>query len=458
MQAVALGLDDALAGRNQRYAALTVCVTLFVAASLAAIFGRGPGPEIKPLVYVCGTIWSFADLLTAFLFLAQFYVGGRIMFGVLAVAYALSGLLTWFYLWSFHDLFFASSGIGFAQVPAVVWCTWHVTFPVLVMCGVALDSPLKRVVSRSAIAGWTAAIGVAPILMAILTSAAILAFRDSFPHLIIDTQFQPIYQTGILPFIIILNAGACWFLAARRRPLTPLVLWLGVALFSAAIDVMMVDLSSATFALAFDTGKLMTVFTGCVVLFMILCDIVGLYGRLARVARTDPLTSLDNRRAFDEHFQVVYHNARRFRRSMGLLVIDIDFFKRYNDSYGHLAGDVCLRRVAQAMAECAPRQLDLVARYGGEEFAVILPDTPMAGVLVVAERIRTAVEALKIVHGATARGYVTVSIGVGFAVDSLFVDEGELFESADRALYEAKDHGGNAIVRGTLKTAPIQAA
>jgi diguanylate cyclase (GGDEF)-like protein len=458
MKAGVLGLEDAFAGKNQRYIALAVCTALFVAAWLSATFGRGPGPEIKPLVYICGTIWSCADLLTAFLFLAQFYVGGRIMFGVLALAYAIGGMLTWFFLWSFHNLSTTADGVGFAQIPAVVWCAWHVTFPILVVCGIALDSPLKRVVSRSAIGGWTGVIAVAPILIAALLYSAIVAFRDSFPQLIVDMQFTPMYQIGILPFIVVLNAGACAYLVRRKRPLTPLVLWLSVAMFSAVLDVLMVDVSSARFSFAYDAGKLMTVFTSCVVLFMILCDIVGLYTRLARVARTDALTTLDNRRAFDEHFQVVYHNARRFRRSMGLLVIDIDFFKRYNESYGHLAGDVCLRRVAQVMAACAPRPLDFVARYGGEEFAVILPETPLAGVLVVAERIRTAVEGLKIVHSATARGQITVSIGVGFATDSLFVEEGELFESADRALAEAKDNGGNTIVRGPIKTVPIKAA
>jgi diguanylate cyclase (GGDEF)-like protein len=226
------------------------------------------------------------------------------------------------------------------------------------------------------------------------------------------------------------------------------MLWLAVATFSVALDAVMVDLSAVRFSYTFDVGKLITVFTSCIVLVMLLCDIVGVYERLGRVARIDVLTSLDNRRSFDEYFQVVYHNACRFRRSIGLLVIDIDLFKRYNDSYGHLAGDACLRRVANAIAGCARHPLDFIARYGGEEFVVVLPDTPPRGVAVVAERIRAAVEGLAIPHGSAARGLVTLSIGIGYAAEPRPGEQSALFEAADTALYEAKDRGGNAVAHG----------
>jgi diguanylate cyclase (GGDEF)-like protein len=144
---------------------------------------------------------------------------------------------------------------------------------------------------------------------------------------------------------------------------------------------------------------------------------------------------------------LVFQNAHRLSGSLGLLIVDIDHFKRYNDAHGHLAGDECLRRVALEIAECAKRPLDMVARYGGEEFVVLLPDTTPEGVRAVADRIRTLVEHLKIGSGAACEG-VTVSIGIGYAQDVRNVAKTALFEIADRALYEAKGRGRNIVVLG----------
>jgi two-component system chemotaxis family response regulator WspR len=146
---------------------------------------------------------------------------------------------------------------------------------------------------------------------------------------------------------------------------------------------------------------------------------------------------------------LVFHNARRRHESVGLLVVDIDFFKHFNDSYGHLAGDDCLRAVAREMATCATRPLDLVARFGGEEFAVVLPNMQLEGVLVVGERIRAVVERLEIVHGTQALGNVTISIGAAFTEDPHSIDEAALFEIADQALYKAKERGRNRVELGT---------
>ena len=131
-------------------------------------------------------------------------------------------------------------------------------------------------------------------------------------------------------------------------------------------------------------------------------------------------------------------------------MIDIDLFKHYNDTHGHIAGDECLREVARAMAGCAVRPLDLVARFGGEEFVVLLPDTTLEGARVVAERIRSAVERLEAGACANALGRITVSIGIGYAPDAWNVEGTALLEAADRALYEAKDHGRNNVVLGSI--------
>jgi diguanylate cyclase (GGDEF)-like protein len=393
-----------------------------------------------------------ADLLTAFFFLTRFYVSGRLVFGVLAGAYAFTGLLTWGYIATYPHMFSkAEPTPGQMQLPFYFWLIWHCTFPVLVACAALIDSPLKRVLSRRTISALTGVIALGPIAAAACVIALLLRNVDSLPQLIFAGDFQLVNSKPITPTIVVLNGLVAIFLFARKRPVTPLMLWLSVATFSMALEALMMDFSEMRFSYAFDTGKLMTVFTSCVVLVMLLADIARLYERLGEVARVDVLTSLNNRRSFDEYFEVVYHNACRSRRSIALLVIDIDFFKRYNDSYGHLAGDLCLRRVAQTLGECVRQPLDFVARYGGEEFVVLLPDTPPRGVAVVAERIRAHIEGLAMTHCAAPRNFVTVSVGIAYAAEPHAGEQSALFEAADAALYEAKDRGGNVVALSNAK-------
>ena len=124
-------------------------------------------------------------------------------------------------------------------------------------------------------------------------------------------------------------------------------------------------------------------------------------------------------------------------------MIDVDFFKRYNDRYGHVAGDDCLRLVAGAIAAAARRPADLPARYGGEEFAVILPMTALDGALLIAERIRAAIAALDVAHVDSACGHVTVSIGAASTMAPRTEQGQSLIAAADRALYRAKKQGRN---------------
>jgi diguanylate cyclase (GGDEF)-like protein len=134
----------------------------------------------------------------------------------------------------------------------------------------------------------------------------------------------------------------------------------------------------------------------------------------------------------------------RERLPLSLILCDIDFFKRYNDTYGHQAGDACLRRVADSLRFCARRSVDLVARYGGEEFAVILPNTTAGGAFQVAEEIRTVVNTLKIDHAQSAVSqHVTLSLGVACMHPTPNTTPSMLIAAADAALYQAKAAGRN---------------
>jgi diguanylate cyclase (GGDEF)-like protein len=162
------------------------------------------------------------------------------------------------------------------------------------------------------------------------------------------------------------------------------------------------------------------------------------------MALHDALTGVLNRRAFDRGFSAAWHAAAARRNKLGLLMIDIDHFKRYNDRYGHPEGDECLRRVAQACATCV-RSGDLFARYGGEEFAAIVPSATDDDLEVIGRRMRELVAELAIEHD-TPTGTLTLSIGGATKTASSFRSSKELIALADRALYRAKHEGRDRTI------------
>jgi diguanylate cyclase (GGDEF)-like protein len=166
---------------------------------------------------------------------------------------------------------------------------------------------------------------------------------------------------------------------------------------------------------------------------------------LKRLSASDGLTGIANRRFFDDYLSREWRRARRDEASIALLMCDVDHFKAYNDTYGHQAGDDCLRRIAQTLTNMMERASDVVTRYGGEEFAVILPNTPLDGAYIVAEKIRLAIEALSLPHAGSPQAFISLSIGVA-AITPTHQDVLQtLIQSSDRALYRAKSMGRNAV-------------
>jgi two-component system chemotaxis family response regulator WspR len=166
---------------------------------------------------------------------------------------------------------------------------------------------------------------------------------------------------------------------------------------------------------------------------------------LRTLAALDGLTGIPNRRRFDEALGVEWQRARRQGAPLSLLLCDVDCFKDYNDSYGHPAGDLCLKKTAAALISQLKRPADLAARYGGEEFAILLPDTGLDGALKLAEDCRRHLEGAAMPHPATAGGVVTMSIGVASVMPGDGNTAEELVAAADGALYAAKRGGRNRI-------------
>jgi diguanylate cyclase (GGDEF)-like protein len=166
--------------------------------------------------------------------------------------------------------------------------------------------------------------------------------------------------------------------------------------------------------------------------------------KLHELVWSDSLTEIANRRYLDDYLQREWQRAAREKIPLSLLLCDIDYFKSYNDTYGHIAGDGCLKRVAQAINSAVRRPADLVARYGGEEFAVVLPNTSFEGALRVAENIQSYLEKLKIYHPASGVSkYLTLSIGIAASMPSHLFSPETLLADSDQALYAAKLRGRN---------------
>jgi len=168
---------------------------------------------------------------------------------------------------------------------------------------------------------------------------------------------------------------------------------------------------------------------------------------LERMSRQDGLTELANRRYFDTYLADEMLRARRSKQELCLALCDVDFFKAYNDHYGHQAGDECLKQVARALRSACRRPADLAARYGGEEFALVLPETGLAGAAQVGDAVRQAVSDLEVPHEQSqVSRQVTLSVGVAGLLPGMEIKPERLIAAADQALYQAKKLGRNRVV------------
>ncbi|MGH8380345.1 diguanylate cyclase [Pseudomonas sp.] len=167
---------------------------------------------------------------------------------------------------------------------------------------------------------------------------------------------------------------------------------------------------------------------------------------LQRLMNSDGLTGLSNRRHFDEHLELEWRRAMREQAQLSLLMIDVDYFKAFNDTFGHLAGDEALRKVAETIRGSCARPSDLPARYGGEEFVLVLPNTSPGGARLVAEKLRQSVAAMNIAHNMPgADSCLTVSIGLATLTPAIGSHCRQLISAADKGLYLAKNNGRNQV-------------
>jgi diguanylate cyclase (GGDEF)-like protein len=252
-------------------------------------------------------------------------------------------------------------------------------------------------------------------------------------------------QLDVLMLLPLILLGPFYFMGLRYRTALLIVSLTGASMLGAAIAYHL------PLVIAFHSGAFALI---AIIAFAVAAQQIEKLSRhaflesrlVAELAQHDVLTWTKNRRVFDEYLPNLWHQAAEDGRTIGLLIIDVDHFKPYNDCYGHQAGDAALRKVAHAIQSCVRRPLDLVARYGGEEFTAILYDTDGGRVAGTAEQIRKCVEALSIEHrGSRASRVLTVSVGVAVVAPEGGRSPGGALQLADEALYRAKSNGRNRI-------------
>ena len=178
-------------------------------------------------------------------------------------------------------------------------------------------------------------------------------------------------------------------------------------------------------------------------------QLVRLQKEFEELSFKDGLTGVANRRMFDSVLEAEWVNARRCNQPLSLVMLDIDYFKQYNDHYGHIQGDDCLKRVAEVLSSAATRSRDFFARYGGEEFVLVLPETDSEAAHKIAERCRNLIFKEQIAHEKSAVGQIlTISLGIGTIVPTHKDDSKSFIQRVDRQLYLAKERGRNCIVNG----------
>jgi diguanylate cyclase (GGDEF)-like protein len=455
------------AGRQQSRPAQAVFVTCILAFLVAAPFARVALPPVWAFIPSYETVIATNDLITAVLLFGHFRHAGSRDHYILACGFLLAGCLAIAHEAAFPGVF-AATGLfgGGSETAPWLYMFWHASLPIFVIAYAAMKDRAGMTPPKV----WRPRYAMLIAIVAIVATAAALTILAACASRLLPAIVPPDNDATAMVVVISSVLGLGLFALAilwLRRPHLVLDLWMMVVMSAWVFDVTFsAALNAGRFDVGFYIGCIYGLFASAVMITALPLENGRLYARLAetatemrRLATTDTLTGLANRRAFEQALDLEWRRAARRRIPLSLVLVDIDFFKRYNDCYGHPAGDQCLKAVATALANSARRAGEVAARYGGEEFALLLPHADPAAARRVAERACDAIAALNIPHIRSAVSpNVSVSIGVasmsGEVADAInaggltvnaHLTSAKLVEAADKALYAAKAMGRNRV-------------
>jgi diguanylate cyclase (GGDEF)-like protein len=426
--------------RRQRLVALAFVTALVVVGAVATPFVKASLYPLPGYMLAFGTTMVVTNAILASLLLSRGKAEGDGSVSLLGATYLFVGLIFLPMTAAFPGALTPGALIGTTYSAIWIWTAWHAGFGIgIVACSARRSSAL-----RLSPAG---AFCIVAALAAGLAAAATLGV-ESLPQIFGDPMKGMFSGRGqFVGWSLLGIDGLALAATLRRAKESQERMWLAVAMVAACFDVWLTFQAGARFSVGWYLGKVGSLATTMVVLVALVNHVSALYRQsraaneaLASLAKLDGLTGVANRRGFDEAFEAECRRAARNGHELSLLMIDVDFFKAYNDRNGHQAGDEALRAVAAVIAGCIRRPGDVAARYGGEEFAVVLPQTDCQGALVFARRISDGLATIALPHQDSPSGFVTVSIGVACGRGE---HSAVLVRRADQALYAAKREGRN---------------
>ena len=440
------------ATKRHRFATAIAAAILVCAALLVWPHAKTQAIVVQPFMPIFATSVTLTGALTAFLLWTQYRASRRFVFAILASAYAFTSITAAIHLIVFPGVFSPTGLFGAGRQTAIwTWLLWHGGFPLLVTLALAARSQ-PPIDSRSARRRGVLTVAASMALSVGLSWAAIVG-RDWLPNLVSSTQsYRHLTPGPALLTVETISAAALVTQTAVTRLKTSMDLWLGVALLAELIDVTLTLGAGSRYSLGWYAARLASMVSASALLGMLMYQTSGLYRKLTDAHRAlkessvrDGLTGVHNRAYFDEHYRREFVLATASDYPLSVLLIDVDHFKAYNDAFGHLAGDECLRRVAQTLTEHLRHQAGFIARYGGEEFMVVLPHCDPRTGLAIAERLRRSIADLQLPAPPGCSPYVTVSIGHASSRCTTDARPETLLASTDAALYEAKALGRNRV-------------
>ncbi|WP_459674282.1 GGDEF domain-containing protein [Acidisoma sp. 7E03] len=434
-----------------------------VALAMTLLFLGAVAQAARPIVPIPGFMPAFlavvfvTDLVTASLLFVHAPLARRPDLSWLAAAYLFSGGIACVQFLVFPGIVKDTGLFGAGPQTAVwLWVFWHAGFP-----GLFAIAFLRRLwLERRARAGLRdqaprptmhaehgLLLGLFVLLAVVALGILVTRFQDLLPPLITGRAYGHLANTAIGKTVILINLATAALVLFASRGRSLLDLGLCVTILAATFDVAFTLAAGARYSLGWYLGRGFSASCALPILTIYLVELTWLYARVTRLnmqlaeqARFDVTTGIYNRRYFNITLSEALSAAATKHRTLALLLIDVDHFKRYNDAMGHLAGDRCLHQIAQAVQAALTEEGEFVARYGGEEFGVVLPAADTQIVTARAESILRIVRALALPHPDSPTGsWVTVSIGAGLAwPGARFAD---LVNAADTSLYTAKGSG-----------------
>ncbi|QPG05427.1 GGDEF domain-containing protein [Salinimonas marina] len=444
-----------IAPSKLQYAILGILTLLIIVGSVWVLpVAQDPSIPSSGFLGMYGSAVFLLELISAILLYAHFRQTGLVTYAWLSMAYLWVVLLSPFQIALLTDSLSQFSLVTATNGDAAwLWVAWHLGFPLFIAAAMMMDDDYPIVTQK--LNTWSYSLFGIGIGFAVLLLIATLNTWLSLPSLVLPGRdFSDSLSLLYGPAVMFCCAFALTIVVVKGKFRNAIYSWLALALVAALCESIVMIYSGSRFSYGWYAARALSMVSSCAVVIALLIENIQLQHKvveqnatLKRMATMDELSGLANRRELDERIQTEIQRAMRERTPISMILADIDKFKQFNDNYGHIVGDLCLKHVAGCLQRNILRHTDLAARYGGEEFAILLPNTTENDAADLAEHVRKTIAYSPIVLESGKIVTVTASFGVATLTPNSASDATELVRTADGALYQAKACGRNCVQR-----------